>query len=67
MPKLARWIRPSELPRASLIGVDEIAVCIKALQRSSQAMPDDCETFKSREVRAMRETRLADRLRRALC
>lgn len=56
-----------ELPRAGLIGVDEIAVCIRALQRSSQAMPDEYETFKSREVRAARETRLADRLRRALC
>lgn len=58
-----RWF--SAVPAITLTG-EELAVAIRALQRSSAAMPELTETLLSREVRAARETKLADRIRRAL-
>lgn len=58
-----RWL--STVPSITLQG-DELAIAVRALQRSSAAMPEQTETLLSREVRAARETKLADRIRRAL-
>lgn len=58
-----RWL--SSVPSITLQG-DELAIAVRALQRSSTAMPEQTETLLSREVRAARETKLADRIRRAL-
>lgn len=56
---------PKRMPQA-VLSAEEIALAIRALQRSSEAMPDRHETMLSRETRAARETRLADKLRRAI-
>jgi hypothetical protein len=56
---------PVHVPTATMSGED-LAVAIKALQRSSEAMPDATETFLSREVRQAREVKLANRLRQAI-
>lgn len=53
-----------DTPHITLTG-DELGLVIKALQRSSQAMPEQTETILSRNVRQSRETKLADRIRRA--
>lgn len=45
---------------------EEARTALKALQRSSEAMPDMTETFRSREMRAMRETKLAARISRMI-
>lgn len=62
----ARTYAPARhVPSVTLTG-DELACAIRALQRSSEAMPDGNETFLSREVRQARETKLATRLRAAI-
>jgi hypothetical protein len=41
---------------------EEARTAIKALRRSTEAMPEATETFRSRDMRAYREMRLAERI-----
>lgn len=63
----AAWSRSHSrrIPEA-VLSPEEIALTIRALARSSAAMPESHETLLARETRAARETRLADKLRRAI-